>query len=153
MTPSILRVTGKLMPNAEPHTPYGMTEVLPVADISLAEIDAAGTGRGVCVGFPLPAVEVAIELIVTVGAGVADIAGPVTVAVELVGVGVVGTKTLIMSPSPPPAGNFWATSPLVSPLIKTIDQMPLRGNSIMPTVLKGLLFDETAVSKICFRPL
>ena len=27
------------------HTPYGMTEALPVTDISLAEIDAAGTGQ------------------------------------------------------------------------------------------------------------
>ena len=38
-----------------------MTEVLPVADISLTEIDAAGDQGGVCVGLPLPAVEVAIS--------------------------------------------------------------------------------------------
>ena len=31
------------MPNAELHTPYGMTEVLPVSDITLAEIEAAGS--------------------------------------------------------------------------------------------------------------
>ena len=74
VTPSILRVTGKLMPNAEPHTPYGMTEVLPVADISLTEIDAAGTGRGVCVGYPLPAVEVAIDRLDELGRPVGSLA-------------------------------------------------------------------------------
>ena len=43
---------------AEAHTPYGMTEVLPVADIDLAGLDDAGAGNGVCVGRPLPGVEV-----------------------------------------------------------------------------------------------
>ena len=50
---AVLRAAGELLPGAEPHTPYGMTEVLPVADISLAEIDSAGEGNGVCVGLPL----------------------------------------------------------------------------------------------------
>ena len=50
-----------LLPDAELHTPYGMTEALPVADISLAEIEEAGAGNGVCVGRPLPGVEVAAE--------------------------------------------------------------------------------------------
>jgi hypothetical protein len=31
-----------------------MTECLPVADVSLAEIEAAGAGAGVCVGAPVP---------------------------------------------------------------------------------------------------
>jgi olefin beta-lactone synthetase len=57
----LLRAFGSLLPNAEPHTPYGMTEALPVADISLAEIEAAGTGNGVCVGHPVSGVEVAIS--------------------------------------------------------------------------------------------
>lgn len=57
----LLRAFGSLFPNAEPHTPYGMTEALPVADISLAQIDAAGTGNGVCVGQPISGVEVAIS--------------------------------------------------------------------------------------------
>jgi acyl-coenzyme A synthetase/AMP-(fatty) acid ligase len=57
----VLRAVGELMPNAEPHTPYGMTEVLPVADISLAQIEAAPPGNGVCVGVPVPGVEVAIS--------------------------------------------------------------------------------------------
>ena len=38
-----------------------MTEVLPVTDISLAGIDAAGDGEGVCVGRPLPGVGVRIS--------------------------------------------------------------------------------------------
>ena len=57
---ALLRRISRLVPNAELHTPYGMTEVLPVADIRLAEIDEVGEGNGVCVGFPVPGVEVAI---------------------------------------------------------------------------------------------
>jgi len=45
-----LRAVAKLCPNAALHTPYGMTEVLPVADISLTQRVAVGSGRGVCVG-------------------------------------------------------------------------------------------------------
>jgi len=58
---NLLREVQRLTPNAELHTPYGMTEVLPVADISLAEVEAAGPGNGVCVGQPLPGVDVAIS--------------------------------------------------------------------------------------------
>jgi acyl-coenzyme A synthetase/AMP-(fatty) acid ligase/pimeloyl-ACP methyl ester carboxylesterase len=58
--PDILRRAGELMPNAEPHTPYGMTEVLPVADITLRGIEDAGSGNGVCVGHPLGSVTVKI---------------------------------------------------------------------------------------------
>ena len=61
VAPALLRRAGEVMPNAEAHTPYGMTEVLPVADITLAEIEVAGAGRGVCVGRPLDGVEVAID--------------------------------------------------------------------------------------------
>ena len=50
-----------LMPGAEAHTPYGMTEVLPVADADLAQIDKAGAGEGVCVGTPVTDVLVAIS--------------------------------------------------------------------------------------------
>jgi acyl-coenzyme A synthetase/AMP-(fatty) acid ligase/pimeloyl-ACP methyl ester carboxylesterase len=57
---SVLRAAAEVMPNAEFHTPYGMTEVLPVADISLVEIEEIGPGNGVCVGFPVEGVEVAI---------------------------------------------------------------------------------------------
>ncbi len=60
-----LRDTAALCPAAELHTPYGMTECLPVTDIDLAGIelagiDLAGSGDGVCVGMPVPGVEVLI---------------------------------------------------------------------------------------------
>jgi len=38
-----------------------MTEVLPVADITLAGIEEAGSGDGVCVGHPVPGVEISIS--------------------------------------------------------------------------------------------
>ncbi len=58
---SVLRSARAIMPNADPHTPYGMTELMPVADISLDEIEAAGLGNGVCVGMPTEGVEVLIS--------------------------------------------------------------------------------------------
>ncbi len=64
---AVLRAAAELMPNAEAHTPYGMTEVMPVADIGLAEIEDAGPGDGVCVGHPVPGVEVAISALDAVG--------------------------------------------------------------------------------------
>lgn len=49
-----LHAVAELAPEASLHTPYGMTEVLPVASIDLAGIDAAEAGEdpvgGVCVG-------------------------------------------------------------------------------------------------------
>lgn len=61
VNPDVLRRAVELMPNAEAHTPYGMTEVLPVADTSLDELDAVGDGNGVCVGNPVDHVEVLID--------------------------------------------------------------------------------------------
>ncbi|MGY1591420.1 alpha/beta fold hydrolase [Geodermatophilus sp. SYSU D00708] len=58
---SLLRSLRAVLPAADAHTPYGMTEVLPVTDVSLAGIEAAGTGDGVCVGRPLPGVDVRIS--------------------------------------------------------------------------------------------
>ena len=58
---SVLRAVAGIMPNAEAHTPYGMTEVLPVSDITPAGIEAAGAGNGICVGRPLAEVSVAIS--------------------------------------------------------------------------------------------
>jgi olefin beta-lactone synthetase len=55
-----LRATALHCPTAELHTPYGMTECLPVADISLEQIDEAGDGAGVCVGRPVPGAAVMI---------------------------------------------------------------------------------------------
>jgi acyl-CoA synthetase (AMP-forming)/AMP-acid ligase II len=52
-----------LAPAASLHTPYGMTEVLPVADIELDQITAAEADEpngGVCVGPAVPGVEVRI---------------------------------------------------------------------------------------------
>ena len=45
----------QLMPNATPHTPYGMTECLLVTDVTLDGVhDAAGSpDAGVCVGVPI----------------------------------------------------------------------------------------------------
>lgn len=55
-----LRRIAQLIPGVAAHTPYGMTECLPVADTSLAGIEAAGTGRGVCVGPPVQGAHVII---------------------------------------------------------------------------------------------
>ena len=57
----ILRAFAALTPRAELHTPYGMTEILSVADVDLTVLDDVGPGRGVCVGTPLAQVEVRIE--------------------------------------------------------------------------------------------
>ena len=59
----------ELMPAAELHTPYGMTEALPLTDVSLDVIRAAredaqsgveGAGRGVCVGTPVEGAQLAV---------------------------------------------------------------------------------------------
>ncbi|WP_188109287.1 alpha/beta fold hydrolase [Paeniglutamicibacter gangotriensis] len=50
----------ELVPQARVHTPYGMTEALPVTDIDLDGIRAAGSGNGVCVGTPVAGARVAI---------------------------------------------------------------------------------------------
>ena len=61
----LLRQVAELFPNAAIRTPYGMTECLPVADVSLTELDALGAdderGDGVCVGRPITGVDVAIR--------------------------------------------------------------------------------------------
>ncbi len=57
----LLRRLGALLPAAEAHTPYGMTEVLPVTDVSLAELEQAGPGDGVCVGRAVTGVEIEIS--------------------------------------------------------------------------------------------
>ena len=58
-----LQAVAGLAPNATLHTPYGMTEVLPVADIELHEIvaaEAADPYGGVCVGHPVSGARVRI---------------------------------------------------------------------------------------------
>jgi acyl-CoA synthetase (AMP-forming)/AMP-acid ligase II len=63
----LLRQLGTLLPAAQAHTPYGMTEVLPVTDVSLPELEEAGLGDGVCVGRPVPGVEVEISALDALG--------------------------------------------------------------------------------------
>ncbi|WP_110852859.1 alpha/beta fold hydrolase [Georgenia satyanarayanai] len=66
--PELLARVAEVMPRASARTPYGMTEVLPVTDIDLAEIrravadvgTVAGAGGGTCVGRPVPGTEVTI---------------------------------------------------------------------------------------------
>ncbi len=61
VSPTLLASTLEHMPGATAHTPYGMTEVLPVADISLDELLTVDGGEGVCVGAPVHGAEVRIE--------------------------------------------------------------------------------------------
>jgi acyl-coenzyme A synthetase/AMP-(fatty) acid ligase/pimeloyl-ACP methyl ester carboxylesterase len=68
----LLREVLALMPSARAHTPYGMTEVLPVADIDLAGLDAAGSGEGVCVGHPVPGAVVMISALDAAGSATGD---------------------------------------------------------------------------------
>ena len=60
----LLSAAKVVFPNAVAHTPYGMTEVLPVASVSLPELDKAGSRDGVCVGKPLPGVAVQLRPLV-----------------------------------------------------------------------------------------
>ena len=56
-----MRATAALCPAAELHTPYGMTECLPIADIDLIALDAvAARAGGVCVGSPVTGATVMI---------------------------------------------------------------------------------------------
>ncbi|BCW54987.1 acyl-CoA synthetase [Arthrobacter sp. StoSoilB19] len=66
----LLAEVQRLLPGASLHTPYGMTEALPVTDISLEQIRTAafdagsgtkpGAGNGVCVGRPVHGAQVAV---------------------------------------------------------------------------------------------
>lgn len=70
---SLLEQLQPLVPHAVLHTPYGMTEALPVTDIDLAQIREAasssipGAGNGVCVGAPVPGADVRISALDTAG--------------------------------------------------------------------------------------
>ncbi len=56
-----------LLPEAAFHTPYGMTEALPVTDVSLDQIREAGDGNGVCVGAPVATAQVAVSALAPSG--------------------------------------------------------------------------------------
>ena len=57
---TLLTQVQELAANAELHTPYGMTEALPITDIDLPGILAAGVGNGVCVGTAVAGATVSI---------------------------------------------------------------------------------------------
>ncbi len=83
---ALLAEVQQLVPRASLHTPYGMTEALPVTDINLEQIQAAaadaaagkmtGAGNGVCVGWPVHGATVAI--VPLAGDGMAPGSVPVT---------------------------------------------------------------------------
>jgi len=56
-----------LAPHAQARPPYGMTEALPVSDISLEGILDAPQGEGVCVGLPVAGAHVAIAPLDSLG--------------------------------------------------------------------------------------
>ncbi len=55
-----LEAIGEALPGTRIATPYGMTEALPLTEVDLPELRAAGLGNGVLVGHPLRGVEVHI---------------------------------------------------------------------------------------------
>lgn len=81
---------------ADAHTPYGMTEILPIADISLKELQQIDQENpaadkhegGVCVGHPLPEVQVQIDPLDDSGvptgrqSGEADVLGEILVRAD-----------------------------------------------------------------------
>ena len=79
----LLREVATLLPGAELHTPYGMTEALPVTDISLAQLEAAGGGNGVCVGEPLPGVRVQLSPLDALGRAEGDLTDEAEVTGEI----------------------------------------------------------------------
>ncbi len=63
----LLHEIQQLVPNADIRTPYGMTEVLPVSEVSLPEIAMATEIKGVLVGAPVGGVEIMISALDTEG--------------------------------------------------------------------------------------
>lgn len=64
---TLLTSVQELAANAALHTPYGMTEALPITDIDLPGILAAGVGNGVCVGSAVAGATVSIAPITAAG--------------------------------------------------------------------------------------
>ncbi len=58
---ALLQDVGRLFPAADLHTPYGMTEVLPVADIDVHQLAALPDDHGICVGRAVAGAEVRID--------------------------------------------------------------------------------------------
>lgn len=90
VAPSLLAAAGDLMPNAEPHTPYGMTESLLLTDATLATIQQAAiqhagdSAGGVCVGTPVAGVTVRISALDETGAAVGELSDTSGITGEIV---------------------------------------------------------------------
>ncbi len=84
VSPALLHGMARLCPRAEVRTPYGMTEVLPVADVTIGEIDGAGLGPGVLVGHPLEGVDVRISELDSSGTAVGPLSDRTGVLGEVV---------------------------------------------------------------------
>ena len=56
-----LAAASQVLGGCEAHTPYGMTEALPISDVTLDELETSGRGNGVLVGRPATGVQVAIS--------------------------------------------------------------------------------------------
>ncbi|HUG10582.1 MAG TPA: fatty acid CoA ligase family protein [Opitutaceae bacterium] len=93
VSPEVFAAMRRACPNAALHSPYGATEVLPVATIESAEVlgsgDTPGTavatlaGRGTCVGKPVHGVEVRV---IEINDGpIADIAATRNCSVDEIG--------------------------------------------------------------------
>ncbi len=79
----LLTALQNILPKASLHTPYGMTEALPVSDIDLEQIRAAsadvlagtvaGAGNGVCVGQPVQGAKIVLSPLNDAGAATGDL--------------------------------------------------------------------------------
>lgn len=83
--PELLDKVQQLFPNAQLHTPYGMTEGLLQADITRPEIhEAMATGQpGVCVGRPVDGVQFAAAALDELGVPSEELQAPDAVAGQL----------------------------------------------------------------------
>ncbi len=68
----LLTALASVMPHAEAHTPYGMTEGLLLAEIDLAGVRGAGAAGGVCVGTPTASAAVLISALDDLGVAVGE---------------------------------------------------------------------------------
>ncbi|NLG20323.1 MAG: alpha/beta fold hydrolase [Actinomycetales bacterium] len=83
----LLRRLRELLPGAATHTPYGMTEALPVATLDPLTLDAADPAdrdRGVCVGAPLTGVTVRVAALRPDGSTADDLTSDAGVTGEIV---------------------------------------------------------------------
>jgi acyl-coenzyme A synthetase/AMP-(fatty) acid ligase len=79
-----LRAASQLLGDCEAHTPYGMTEALPVTDVTLAELEKSGRGNGVLVGHPVRGVQVSISPLDEAGGATGALTDEVDVTGEVV---------------------------------------------------------------------